>query len=64
MSVRLNEGDIATCPLCGKSQGEPVEDFVLSGVGPESECEDDCAHCGAYFTVMRVAPGEYEILAV
>lgn len=65
MAAKLNRGDTVTCPLCGKPQEDKVEDFVVPGkVGPASEQEHDCLECGAYFTVLCVAPDQYEVLAV
>lgn len=65
MSALLKKGETLRCPMCGKPQEGPVEDYVVPGcIGEASECEDDCESCGAGFTVICVAKDQYEVLAV
>jgi hypothetical protein len=65
MAQKLNRGDKITCWKCGQIQEDVVEDYVIPGkVGIESETEEDCHHCGAYFTVVCSAPDQYEVFAV
>lgn len=59
--LQLVAGQLLICPHC-KAPHDPVEDFVVEGrVGMASAVSDQCEHCHAFFRVICVTPGSYEV---
>lgn len=59
--LQLVTGHRLICPHC-KAAHDPVEDFVVEGrLGKASAISDQCEHCHAFFRVIRVAPGSFEV---
>lgn len=59
--LQLVTGQRLICPHC-KAAHDPVEDFVVEGrLGKASAISDQCEHCHAFFRVICVAPGSFEV---
>jgi ribosomal protein L37AE/L43A len=65
--IEIKTGQTVTCPVCDKSQGDPVDDYVVQGkfgkVGPQSKQAHECEFCYAAFTVERIDPETYIVEA-
>lgn len=58
----LSAKDMVKCPHCGKTQEEPVEDFVVPGrTGEASMTESDCIWCDGLFSVEAVSVTEFVV---
>lgn len=59
--LQLLAGQKLICPHC-RAAHDLVEDFVVEGlVGKASAISDQCEHCHAFFRVICVSPGSYEV---
>lgn len=49
-------------PECDEEQENPAEDYViLSEVGIDSECREQCGYCDEWYAARRLANGTIRI---